>query len=187
MGTDYRSTSRQLSWLQEMGQGLSTATLGHTAQARTPCAAHQDQGSSSFPATQRQLPPQTTLSHHNFLAKTLGSPEGQWKFIYLFFVLSVFPQVAFPCKMPDMTPEGNLGVGRAPQGAAQGLKYKLEGRAQVGQARDSTRDMASQVEIKGLFFCRKKLCQRQGASILGGRELSGEAPPPWVAPTFPEK
>lgn len=63
--------------------------------------------------------------------------------------------------MPDMTPEGNLGVGGgAPQGAAQGLKYKLEGRAQVGQARDSTRDMASQVETKGLSLCRKKLCHR---------------------------
>lgn len=22
---------------------------------------------------------------------------------------SIFPQVAFPCKMPDVTPEGNLG------------------------------------------------------------------------------
>lgn len=30
----------------------------------------------------------------------------------------------------------------------------------MGQARDSTRDMASQVETKGLSFCRKKLCQR---------------------------
>ena len=51
--------------------------------------------------------------------------------------------------------------GGAPQGAAQGLKYKLEGRAQVGQARDNTRDMASQVETKERpSFCRKKLCQR---------------------------
>lgn len=32
------------------------------------------------PTTPRRLPPQTTLNH-NFLAKTLGSPEGQWKFI----------------------------------------------------------------------------------------------------------
>lgn len=87
------------------------------------------------------------------------------------------------------TPLHGLALGSQPDPSLRptGYKYKLEGRAQVGQARDSTRDMASQVEIKGLFFCRKKLCQRQGASILGGRELSGEAPPPWVAPTFPEK
>lgn len=108
--------------------------------------------------------------------------------IYLFiFCPFVFPQVAFPCKMPDMTPEGEPGSwgGGAAQGAAQGLKYKLEGRAQVGQARDSTRDMASQVETKGLSFCRSS-CVR-GRRNPGREGRSGEAPQPWVASTFPEK
>lgn len=155
LGTDHRSPSRQFSGLQEVGQGLSTATLGHSP-AKTPVQPTKPRVSAL------SLPPQGGSHHRPHLTTTsLQKPSAHPRANgnLLFFVLSVFPQVAFPCKMPDMTPEGNLGVGGAPQGAAQGLKYKLDGRAQVGQARDSTRDMASQVETKGLFFCRKKLYQ----------------------------
>lgn len=144
VGTHHRNKSRQHSWLLEVGQGLSTATLRHTAQAGTPVPFPHPK---TAPTTDHTQPPQLPCKNPRL---TRGPVE-----IYLFFVLSVFPQVAFPCKMPDMTPEGNLGVG-----APQGLKYKLEGRAQVGQARDSTRDMASQVETKGLFFSAGRSCAR---------------------------
>lgn len=106
---------------------------------------------------------------HNFLAKTPALERPMKLFIFVLF--ASFPQVAFPCKMPDMTPEGNLGVGEAPQGAAQGLKYKLEGRAQVGQARDSTRDMASGRDQR-FVFVQEAVSTGQGARILGEEEVS---------------
>lgn len=37
------------------------------------------------------LRPETTLVHHNFLAKTLSSPEGQWKFINFFVLFHLSP------------------------------------------------------------------------------------------------
>ena len=122
-----------------------------------PRAAHQPPGPQSqtppqaIPTTDRNQPPRPCKNPR----LTRGPVE-----IYFFFLSFLFfPQVAFPCKMPDMTPEGNLGVGGAPERATQGLKYKLEGRGQVGKVRDSTRDMASHTETEG-FFCRKKLCRR---------------------------
>lgn len=57
--------------------------------------------------------------------------------------------------MPDITPEGNLGV-RAQRGA-QGFKYKLDGKVGVWVGHGfSGRDPR-------FVFCRKKLCRGQGA------------------------
>lgn len=42
--------------------------------------------------------------------------------------------------------------------------------------------MASQVEIKGLYLCRKKLCQRAGGQDPGWEGGSGEAPNPGLHP-----
>lgn len=82
-------------WVKDFGQ-----QPWDTAHAQPPVQSTKPRAPVPTP-TSRRLPPQTTHSHHNFLAKTLGSPEGQWKFIFLSFLS--FPQVAFPCKMPDMT------------------------------------------------------------------------------------
>lgn len=113
LGTDHRSPSRQFSRLQEVGQGLSTATLGHSP-AKTPVQPTKPRGSAlSLPlrGSSHHRPHLTTTS----LQKPSAHPRANGNL--LFFVLSVFPQVAFPCKMPDMTPEGNLGVGGTPRGS----------------------------------------------------------------------
>lgn len=72
-------------------------------------------------------------------------------------------------------------------GAPQRLKYKLEGRAQVGQARDSTRYMAFQVETKGLFFLQEEAVPegRGLGSWVGGGE--GRGPRPWVCTHIPRR
>lgn len=46
----------------------------------------------------------------------------------------------------------------------------------MGQARDSTRDMASQVETKGLFFLQEEAVPER--QRLGSREGKGE----WSSP-----
>lgn len=163
LGTNHRSTSRHLSWLQEMGQGFPTATLGHSP-SQDPCVAHPIQGSSP-PLLSRRLPPQTTLNHHNFLAKTLGSPEGQWKFIY-FFVLSISPQVAFPCKMPDTTPEGILGLGGHPKGQPRDLNTSW--RAGHGWDRQET------AQVHGFSGRDQRFVFLQEEAVSEGRGLGSQ-------------
>lgn len=56
------------------------------------------------PTTDHTQPPQLPCKNPRL---TRGPVE-------IYFLSFVFPQVAFPCKMPDMTPEGNLGVRGTP-------------------------------------------------------------------------
>lgn len=42
------------------------------------------------------------------LQKPSAYPRASGNLFFSSF--SIFPQVAFPCKMPDVTPEGNLGA-----------------------------------------------------------------------------
>lgn len=56
----------------------------------------------------------------------------------------------------------------------------------MGQARDSTRDMACQVENKGFFLQEEAVPEGQGlGSWVGGGEKRD--PQPWVAPIFPRE
>lgn len=52
----------------------------------------------------------------------------------------------------------------------------------MGGTGKSTRDLASQVEIRGLCFCRNKLSQRAEARNSEWEKLGGGV---WITPTFP--
>lgn len=64
----------------------------------------------------------------------------------------------------------------------------------MGQARDSTRDMASQVETKGLFFLQEEAVPDGGGGGGGGGRLGswvgggeGRGPGPWVCTDIPRR